>query len=308
MTFTPTNFSEYTFKQFEKPNFQKSEYNDLIYKKHLLQTNKSKVILNYVDNNEVLIQSDKYKNKLCFFWTKWEKSLKPLLFLKKKDVQLSIELLDNIFKSNTNSKEFQFFFISLAKFNELIAVKKYDAAYFMLKGLESKGFKNGRFLTDIALYVNVLKCSSELNFKSDFNLKIKANIEKKVQDSKDFFSTQRNFENVPAKLCNTVLSFLLSMSEYEFLRNLNLQEINMAQNAIQIQNKKQRIDMPNKNINTGMIEVILIIPGKFCMIKITFGFIIIIYSCVRIFQNYALKLLKMTELHHEKQLEIYGII
>ena len=55
MTFTPTNFSEYTFKQFEKPNFQKSEYNDLIYKKHLLQTNKSKVILNYVDNNEVFI-------------------------------------------------------------------------------------------------------------------------------------------------------------------------------------------------------------------------------------------------------------
>ncbi len=245
----PIDYSTLSFTSMEKSAVKR---NELLFKKCLVQTNQSKEILRCLDENCVTIQSEKYRNKLRYFWSNWEPQAQPLLFLKGRKT-LTNEILEKVFVS-TELKDVQFYFISVAKLFELVRIKKFDAAYFILKGMESKGFKNGRFLSDMALFVNVSKISHELDFsKPRGNQKLKAAIEKKTQDAKEFFSLHKNIAEIPSTVCRVVLSFLVSVEEYEFLRNISLQDSVQIQSTAQ--NKKQRIDIPIKNANTALIEV-----------------------------------------------------
>lgn len=243
------NYKGLSFTSMER---SASTRNELLFKKHLLQTNQSKEILKCLDENCVTIQSEKYRNKLRYFWSNWEPHAQPLLFLKGRKT-LTNEILEKIFVT-TELKDVQYYFICVAKLFELVRVKKFDAAYFILKAMEQRGFKNGRFLSDMALYVNVSKISHELDFsRARGSQKLKAGIEKKIQDAKEFFSNQKNYAEIPSTVCRVVLSFLMSVEEYEFLRNISVQESIQIQNNSQ--NKKQRMDIPIKNANTAIIEV-----------------------------------------------------
>jgi len=175
------------------------------------------------------------------------------MFIKNRNT-LSDDVLERFF-ATTNKKELQFYFISFAKIYELVRVKKFDAAFFLLKGLEQKGIKNGRFLSDMALYVNVSKCLNELDFSdSRKDQRLKMNLEKKVEEAKDFFVYYKNVGDIPPLVCRTVLAFLVSVQEYEFVKGLSSQEAVNAQNGSNNhQNKKQRVE--NKNGNFTLVEV-----------------------------------------------------
>ncbi len=226
---------------------------DLTHKKQLLQTSKSQTILSCIETADSTIQSDAYKNKLHYFWPRWEAHIHPLMFIKNRST-LSDDVLERFF-ATTNKKELQFYFISFAKIYELVRVKKFDAAFFLLKGLEQKGIKNGRFLSDMALYVNVSKCLNELDFSdSRKDQRLKMNLEKKVEEAKDFFVYYKNVGDIPPLVCRTVLAFLVSVQEYEFVKGLSSQEAVNAQNGSNNhQNKKQRVE--NKNGNFTLVEV-----------------------------------------------------
>ncbi len=235
---------------------------DLMNKKHLLQTSKSQTILSYIDSTESTIQAESYRNKLYYFWTRWETHIHPLMFIKNRNT-LTNDVLERFF-ATTNQKELQFYYISFAKIYELVRVRKFDAAFFLLKGLEQKGIKNGRFLSDIALFVNVSKCLYELDFsESRKDQKYKLNLEKKIQNAKDFFIYYKNVSDIPPLVCKTVLAFLVSVQDYEFLKGLSSLEATSVQNNNNNnnshhnnnshQNKKQRLE--NKNGNATLVEV-----------------------------------------------------
>lgn len=246
--FNKIDLTDYTFtSKFKSNRLLKTE---LVHKKHLLQTSKSAVILSCVQSNDITIQSEKYRNKLRYFWTKWESQIQPMMFIKNRNT-LNEDILERFFATN-NKADLQFFFISFAKLHELIRVNKFDSAYFLLKGIEQKGIKNGRFLSDMALYVNVSKCTNELDFTIPrMGQKLKNNLEKKVVDAKAFFTHHKNFGEIPGVIFRAVLAFLLSVEEYEFVRGLNTQESVPTQNINH--NKKQRVE--NKNGNVCLMEV-----------------------------------------------------
>lgn len=248
----PTSIKQLKFSAFTFTPIDKMCSGDLQLKKFLLQTNLSTSVSSCIENNKIQIQGEKYRNKLKFFWNKWESHAQPLIKSRK---SWNIEILEKIFVT-TEPKEYQFYFISIAKIFELTCVNKYDAAYFILKGMEQKGFKNGRLLSDLALFVNVSKISYELDFSmSRSKQKIKPGIEKKIQDAKNFFTNHKSYGDIPFVIFKAVLSFLFSFEEYEFVKNLPSQNLPPLSVQNPNQNKKQRIDNQNKNVNTNIIEI-----------------------------------------------------
>jgi hypothetical protein len=88
----------------------------------------------------------------------------------------------------------------------------------------------------------------KLKYQHKLKQNLKRDLEKYSTNCKDYFNSHKQSE-IPIDMCTSLLAFLLTNGEYEFLSHLTTQEINVNQI------KKPRIEPPIKNSNSFLIEV-----------------------------------------------------
>ena len=177
------------------------------------------MIVSCIENSELSSQPERFKKGLKYFWTKWEQSVRTLMFSKTNIREAFVEEMLNEFLKATNKKEAFLHLICVAKINELVVakvehffkvfiyvvfdlsnhfyLKKYDCAIGILKSIESVGFKKSRLCNDLSLFLNVSKLMFELNFNDvcvyKMSKKLKSHFEKMRQDCKEFFTYYKAF-------------------------------------------------------------------------------------------------------------------
>jgi hypothetical protein len=87
-------------------------------------------------------------------------------------------------------------------------IKKLDSALEIVKNLECMEFKNSRLLTDLTMFINVLKCLNEYDLKeiNKQKQKLKPQIEKLLQDCKDFINFYKIYGNIK-KIINVLCHY-----------------------------------------------------------------------------------------------------